>query len=362
MVEVDFLPASSESKSGDSILIRTGFFDYKYPVLNEQTVILIDSGYQECAKTITNHLKKTYCTRKIDYVFITHPDEDHLSGLKEILIKNEITIKHVYIHDPWKHVKTVFERSDDGRRTFNSVKCRMEKGFPLLSEVYELLDKKGISYDEIFSDEYVSLDKDYYIDILGPSKSFYEKLIFEYTESLNNASYSQQDVYQTGTSNAFFVKKYFVDNPCTSQKNESSMILLLAKKKNNEPLCLFSGDAGVRAYLGAIHNIRQYHIPINGVPYVQLPHHGSIKNVQEWFFNIFKKSSFVVSASSGEIKKHPSPLLINYICLKLGGSVYQATDSNGLQCSFDGTPNRPGWGTAPPKNYALRVHKLQGDE
>ena len=362
MVEVDFLPASSESKSGDSILIRTGFFDYKNPVLNEQTVILIDSGYQECAKTITNHLKKTYCTRKIDYVFITHPDEDHLAGLKELLIKNEITIKHVYIHDPWKHAKTVFEKSDDGRRTVNSVKSRMEKGFPLLSEVYDLLDKRNISYSEIFSDKTCPLDKSYYIDILGPSQDFYEKIIFEYTESLNIASYSQQDVYQKRPCNAFLVKKYFVDNPCTSQKNESSMILLLAKNEKKEPLCLFSGDAGVKAYSGAIDNICQYHIPIKNVPYVQLPHHGSIKNVQEWFFNIFKNSSFVVSASTGEIKKHPSPLLINYICLKTNSSVYQATESNGLLCSIDGAPDRPGWDSAQSKNYASSVYKLQGDE
>lgn len=362
MVEVDFLPASSENKSGDSILIRTGFFDYKYPILNDQTIILIDSGYQECANTISNHLKKVYCTKIIDYVFITHPDEDHLSGLKELLIKNEITIKQVYIHDPWKYAKMVFEKSDDGRRTFNSVKNRMEKGFPLLSEVYNLLDKRKISYGEIFSDKIVPLDKDYYIDILGPSQLFYEKLIFEYIESLNSASYSQQDVYQKRQSNAFLVKKYFVDNPCTSQKNESSMILLLAKKGNKEPLCLFSGDAGVRAYLGAICNISQYHIPIKNIPYVQLPHHGSIKNVQKWFFNIFRNSSFIVSASSGEVKKHPSPLLINYICLKMNRSVYQATESNGLLCSLDGASNRPGWDSAKSRNCALSVYKLQGDE
>lgn len=362
MVEIDFLPASSENKSGDSIVIRTGFFSYKNPILNDQTVILIDSGYQECANTITNHLKKVYYTKKIDYVFITHPDEDHLLGLKGLLIKNEIAIKHVYIHDPWKHAKTVFEKSEDGRRTFNSVKNRMEKGFPLLSEVYDLLDKRKISYGEIFSDTIVTLDKNYYIDILGPSQLFYEKLIFEYTESLNNPSYSQQDIYQKRPCNAFLVKKYFVDNPCTSQKNESSMILLLAKKENKEPLCLFSGDAGARAYMGAIHNINQYCIPIENVPYVQLPHHGSIKNVQKWFFDFFKNSSFIVSASNGEIEKHPSPLLVNYICLKMRRSIYQATESNGLCCSFDNAPDRPGWSSAESKDYMPNVQKLQGDE
>lgn len=362
MVEIDFLPASSEKKSGDSILIRTGFFNYKNPRLNDQTVILIDSGYEECANTITNHLKKVYYTKKIDYVFITHPDEDHLSGLKELLLQNEITIKHVFIHDPWEHAKTVFERSDDNRRTFRSVKSRMEKGFPLLSEVFELLDDRKISYNEIFSDKVVPLDGGYYVDILGPSQQFYEKLIFEYTESLNKPSYSQQDIYQRRLCNALLVKKYFVDNPSTSQKNESSMILLLAKKENKEPLCLFSGDAGARAYIGAIHNINQYRIPIKNVPYVQLPHHGSIKNVQKWFFDFFKNSSFIVSASSGEIEKHPSPLLVNYICLKMGSSIYQVTESNGLRCTFDDAPDRPGWSSAESMDYMLNVHKLQGDE
>lgn len=63
---------------GDSIFIE---------VLGKN--ILIDAGEKEHAQTIIDYLK-TYDVEKLDLVFVTHPHEDHLGGMGEVLSSFEI--------------------------------------------------------------------------------------------------------------------------------------------------------------------------------------------------------------------------------------------------------------------------------
>lgn len=63
---------------GDSIFIE---------VLNKN--ILIDAGEKEHAQTIIDYLRM-YDVEKLDLVFLTHPHEDHLGGMGEVLSAFEI--------------------------------------------------------------------------------------------------------------------------------------------------------------------------------------------------------------------------------------------------------------------------------
>lgn len=63
---------------GDSIFIE----------INEKN-ILIDAGEQEHAAAIIAYLK-TYDVEKLDLVFLTHPHEDHIGGMGEVLSEFEI--------------------------------------------------------------------------------------------------------------------------------------------------------------------------------------------------------------------------------------------------------------------------------
>lgn len=63
---------------GDSILIE---------VLDKK--ILIDAGEKEHAQTIIDYLG-TYDVEKLDLVFLTHPHEDHIGGMGEVLSAFEI--------------------------------------------------------------------------------------------------------------------------------------------------------------------------------------------------------------------------------------------------------------------------------
>lgn len=63
---------------GDSIFIE----------VNEKN-ILIDAGEKEHASTIIAYLR-TYDVEKLDLVFLTHPHEDHIGGMGEVLSEFEI--------------------------------------------------------------------------------------------------------------------------------------------------------------------------------------------------------------------------------------------------------------------------------
>lgn len=356
MVEVDFLSAS-QNKSADAILIRVGSFSYENPSVNDQKVVLIDSGYTECGKDIKEHLRRYYGTLHIDYVFITHPDRDHIAGFNALLDDKNVSIGHVYIHDPWEHCVEIFKKDKDGRRTRKSVERKIDEAFELLADVLDKLDEREISHSEIFAGKYVPVNG-YNFNILGPSKFFYEECVKSCVLEENRTMTMGDDVYETSSSPASEVHKFFLDNPSTSPKNMSSMVILLSKK-NGDPLFLFTGDAGVESLENAFDCATFYSVELCGLRRMQLPHHGSIKNVSRNVLTCFEAESYVVSASIEE-EQHPSKLLINYVVGKLGKPVLCATEDYQLCLRFDSAPSR-GWGTAQKMEKFLTLKKLKGD-
>ena len=67
----------------DSILIR-----------NQDKTMLIDAGTNEMGNVVVEHLKE-YGISKIDYLIGTHPHEDHIGGLDDVI--NNFDIGQVYM-------------------------------------------------------------------------------------------------------------------------------------------------------------------------------------------------------------------------------------------------------------------------
>ena len=67
----------------DSILIR-----------NQDKVMLIDAGTNEAGETVVNYLENLGIT-KIDYLIGTHPHEDHIGGLDDVI--NKFDIGQIYM-------------------------------------------------------------------------------------------------------------------------------------------------------------------------------------------------------------------------------------------------------------------------
>lgn len=366
MVEVDFLPAS-QSQSGDCILMRIGSFSYDFPRNNNQNIVMIDSGFSECAEKIKNHLIQYYKTQTIDFVFITHPDADHISGLNALLDDPDINIQNIYVHDPWNYVNSVFFRTKDGRRTRRSISGNFEDTLKILDQVFDKIEKRKIHTQEAFEGNFLEIGN-CTLQILGPSREYYKKLLLQFPGMEKERGAGVSSVYEEFTTDWRLIDKYFMDNPQTSAKNDSSMIILLNHTKTvmnglattQEPLFLFTGDAGVPSLYRAMYYAKNANIPINGCQYMQLPHHGSIKNINGELLKYIDAEKFIVSASATD-DEHPSRLLVNYVRNVLDKTLYHVADDGCVRLGFDGAPSRPGWGCAPIKSSFSRVFGLSED-
>lgn len=360
MIEVDFLPASGK-KSGDCILIRFGSFSYDKSQDNRQKVVMIDSGYKECAEKIETHLKKYYNTNEIDYVILTHPDLDHISGLKQLLDDGRVHVKKIVAHDPWSHASFVRKKLNDGRRTERSIEKKFDDLFTVLGKILDYADDFQIPCFEMFSGEKITIG-DFRLDILGPSKEYYELLLKKITDqALAEAQTTAYDILGDEVY-SFQINRFFLENPQTSPKNASSMILLLSYK--NKPYFLFTGDAGNESIKKAVQYAKSNGINIKDVCRMQLPHHGSLKNISKDVLSYINAGSYVVSASLNEEEtkeSHPSKLLTNYIVSREGKRIFHATEKHGIRISW-GAPQRFGWSAARPKQKNLKLRKLKGDD
>ena len=77
----------------DSILIK-----------NNQYNMLIDAGNNEDGPLLVKYLKEEQNIEKLDFVVGTHPHEDHIGGLDDII--NNIEVKEVYLPEAMTTTKT----------------------------------------------------------------------------------------------------------------------------------------------------------------------------------------------------------------------------------------------------------------
>lgn len=350
MIEIDILPASSESKGGDCALIRIGTFDYRSKN-NNQIVILIDAGYKENAERIKEYLYEHYNTKTIDLAIITHPDTDHISGFKQLLDDNCINIRRTFIHDPWLHAKGIFNRTQDGRRTVNSIENSFEDTLKTLSNVLDRIENKNTEPFGIIKLQGVNAY------ILGPTKDYYEKLLYQFPGMEGNSSGGPSDIYSDRLSDYDPSINHFLDDPQTSPKNNSSAIILF-HDDNNVPIALFTGDAGVDAINKALDIADKHNIKYKNVNLFQIPHHGSIKNISKALIERISPKRAYVSAPP-EKTEHPSRLLINYFH-KIGIDVYHVRDKKGIVFYFDGASSRPNWGSADKAPIYEKIYRLLG--
>ena len=108
-LSIDFIDVGQ----ADSILIQ-----------NQDQVMLIDAGTNEEGETVVNYLKNLGIT-KIDYLIGTHPHEDHIGGLDDVI--NNFNIGQIYMPKIETTTKT-FEDVLDAIETKNLTVTAPNKG------------------------------------------------------------------------------------------------------------------------------------------------------------------------------------------------------------------------------------------
>ena len=166
--EIDFLPVGPESKSGDAIAMRWGNL---HGSRDEQVVVVVDGGFSDDGQKLMEHIDKYYGgTNRVDVVISTHPDRDHISGLKTIL--EQMDVGELWMHQPWLHsaaaatIKNCSSRGSD--ELLSSVGAA--------SELTKVAGDAGVPIVEPFTG---TKTRDGMLVVLGPDQAYYEQMLVE---------------------------------------------------------------------------------------------------------------------------------------------------------------------------------------
>lgn len=347
-LEIDFLAVGNGEKSGDAIAIRYGDFNDK----QKQYTIVIDGGTIDSGKELIKLIKETYQTNYIDLVISTHPDGDHSSGLREILKDDEFTIAKLWMHRPWEHSEDVKDLFVDGRITSNSLSERLKEAYNYAYECEEIANDRGINIEEPFSG--VSFDNGK-IRVLGPDIEYYQELIPEFNKSPEAKSTLLEKAFSGLNAVVKMISETLQietldESGETSAENNSSTVLLLQFEND---YYLFTGDTGVPALKKVLEYTEINGIDISNIRFMQVPHHGSRRNISPSILNSIKCKTAYVSASK-DAPKHPSKKVINAF-IRRDANVYTTEGSN--LCHHRNSKSREGYSSSTPQTFFNQVEE-----
>lgn len=304
--EIRFFRVGTASKGGDAIFIRL-YDEYDHP-----TVIVIDGGYTEDGNKIIRYMVDKCGLNTIDLIINTHPDIDHILGLIQLFKSDEIEIKKLVMNRPWRDSNLDCSFFKDGRITDKSLNERLTRTFRKAYEL-EKCAKEKIGENNII---HPVVGNTYFdcLTILAPNKEAYRSYLLESdkTPASNLTLYSSQpkkSKYATEFYHQGDTIKWFEDET-TSPINETSIVSLLKLPKTN---ILFTGDAGKRTLSQALDELSNRFGDIK-IHKMQLPHHGSRKNISPYLIKRINANAYYVSCPPEGLEEgHYSRRLTNMI-------------------------------------------------
>jgi beta-lactamase superfamily II metal-dependent hydrolase len=270
--EIDFLPVGT-GKSGDAIAFRHGDESW-------QEVVIVDGGTRESGQALVDHIQSYYGTRRVDHLINTHPDIDHVSGLRDVI--NQLDVQNVWMHLPWNHSTHIHEQIIDGRVTPNSLNRRLKEQLAAAHELQQLAEALNIPVREPFQGQAIGP-----WTVLSPTITQYRQYLLESDKTpeaeipIKKAGLAQifaeaATAMTFGALEMFGLETLREPPRGTSPTNESSVVLYADLGTDR---ILLTGDAGIRALSDAINYAALRGVDLQSATLLQIPHHGSRQNV-----------------------------------------------------------------------------------
>ena len=292
--QIRFFSVGAESKGGDAILIEV--FDEN----DKPHLAIIDGGYREDGQRMVDYLVERYGEDDkvvVDVVFNTHPDLDHISGLKTILESDKLEVANLVFNRPWRDAGLKKEWFTDGRITQDSLINRIRDTFSVADDLESIALKKGINIHKGVPGLTVWNKT---IQVLGPSNELYKKMLLisdktpdcflsKYNKPYQHVDLSEED-YCPESGKAI----EWIDEEQTSEINQTSMIIALVLGNLK---VLFTGEAGKEAINSALDLWEEAGNKASDFTIVQLPHHGSRKNINPSIISRLKAKKFIIDNS-----------------------------------------------------------------
>jgi beta-lactamase superfamily II metal-dependent hydrolase len=342
--QIDFLPVG-EKKCGEAIAMRYGDLESGDP--NKQTVVLIDGGFRKDSEQSIKMVTEHYGAPKINLMVSTHPDIDHINGLPGVL--KSLPVDNLWMHLPWEHSGDFLASRQEDFSTAAMTKY-LQKSMQSSSDLAVAADAAGVTLTEPFTGRrFISPYGT--LTVLGPTMTRYEELLTQILDksAIKSSQQSTQGgilaeltrLMQTGIQAvANKIESHpietLTDNGDAGPSNDTSTILLLELADGSKKF-LFCGDAGMPSLEFAYSEYAARGHGPGELALVQVPHHGSRKNVGPTILNKFL----------GDKTAHPD--------MNRG----QACVSVGKECEGDGHPKKVATNAFKRRGYP--VHQTRGE-
>ena len=260
----------TDTRFGDCLLLH-----------DNTSLIVYDCGHTKHTEAVEEFLQSNPLISQI-HVVVSHNDSDHTAGvcgLLEWLCERSKYTVNVYSHQYLKHVDTILDKIDDGRRSRESLKKSLLAEFDNIKTIIESAQACGFATEEALSGRSVGK-----CTITGPT-------IDEFTDVAAKAVDSRVD-NNIGEGHA----EETVMNAASVQ---------MKSKLDTAQTILLCGDASP-AYL---HNLNNYDI-------IQLPHHGQLDDAQAIFEELddpYDKTYFISDNTGSGATSGGSEKLVKYM-------------------------------------------------
>jgi beta-lactamase superfamily II metal-dependent hydrolase len=327
--------------NADCILVR-------HYSINGKTVILIDGGSTQDTPVVRKFLNDQGESR-LNHLVCSHPHLDHGGGLIELVKDNSLSIDRA-----WLHVGDLLADRINSSKYWacSSLLKRAQAAKETQRNLVAALLARKIPIEEPFAFNWIGP-----LQIVSPTLEFYnaqlDRIRSDDIVEMLNERYKQRD-------NRAMLESIFGKEPeaplveeteelggeATSPANEVSTVLYLpfTQLDNTKKHFLLTADAGTEALSQLVQASARANHLLFKLDWMQLPHHGSRRNMNVDLINYFCPRSAFVSAEG--TKKHPSVKLVNAV-KNAGGAVYST--------HYKPPKNKGYWlrqtcGTVPPLN------------
>jgi beta-lactamase superfamily II metal-dependent hydrolase len=270
--ELEFLPVGDSS--GDAICVR-----YGSNALLGYTVHVVDGGYSDTAQTIIDHIEKYYgAGTRIAHMVLSHADNDHACGLIDVL--KQFDVGALWMNRPWLYAVQVLDKFH-GNWTLEGLIKKMKEMHPYLVELEKIAAEKGTPVYEVFQGASIGQ-----FTVLAPSRPRYIELIPDldktppsYAEAKSTSLFAPiVDAAKAAVS--WIKEKWDIETldenpPATSASNETSVVQIGVFDDHRVLLTADVGPAG----LTEAANYAELLGLLGSLKVVQVPHHGSRRNV-----------------------------------------------------------------------------------
>ena len=293
-----------EAGCGDSILVST----------DDGTHILIDGGVGSLYTRKLRKLNKTISNSKLDLMILTHLDNDHILGLRNLLafdieniVKNNEYIP--FIKEVWYNAFRNTSNTNDiefKNPSKNSTICIKNQ---LKFTEYMDLSKNKIRYRDYISID--DIDKPLEINeieliLLSPNDEKLRDLYLKYEKELSDKNISSvskcKDIKE---SIEYLYGKEFKDGDDGSVANGSSIAFILLYKKKK---FLFLADAHIPLVTKSLKKIQKQYFPNEkrmAFEFIKVSHHGSRNNISTTFLDLVSSQNYVILTNTKGKNRHP---------------------------------------------------------